>query len=86
MLNVDPQDAVYVGDMQVDYWAAERAGIDFINGSFTLRWAKIAPTINIPIKNADGSIRKGNHMPAISNVAKVNFEKPMIFINQLLNP
>jgi len=34
MLNVDPQDAVYVGDMQVDYWAAERAGIDFIHATY----------------------------------------------------
>ena len=34
MLNVDPQDAVYVGDMQVDYWASERAGIDFIHATY----------------------------------------------------
>ena len=34
MLNVDPQDAVYVGDMQVDYWASERAGIDFIHAKY----------------------------------------------------
>ena len=34
MLNVDPQDAVYVGDMQVDYWAAESAGIDFIHATY----------------------------------------------------
>ena len=34
MLNVDPQDAVYVGDMQVDYWAAEKAGIDFIHATY----------------------------------------------------
>ena len=34
MLNVDPQDAVYVGDMQVDYWAAHRAGIDFIHANY----------------------------------------------------
>jgi len=34
MLNVDPQDAVYIGDMQVDYWASERAGIDFIHATY----------------------------------------------------
>lgn len=34
MLNVDPQDAVYVGDMTVDYWASQRAGIDFIHAEY----------------------------------------------------
>ena len=34
MMNIDPQDAVYVGDMQVDYWAAHRAGIDFIHANY----------------------------------------------------
>ena len=34
MLNVDPQDAVYIGDMTVDYWASQRAGIDFIHAEY----------------------------------------------------
>ena len=34
MMNIDPQDAVYIGDMQVDYWAAHRAGIDFIHANY----------------------------------------------------
>ena len=34
MMNIDPQDAVYVGDMQVDNWAAHRAGIDFIHANY----------------------------------------------------
>jgi phosphoglycolate phosphatase-like HAD superfamily hydrolase len=31
MCNVDPLDTYYVGDMQTDKWAAERAGIKFIH-------------------------------------------------------
>ena len=34
MMNIDPRDAVYVGDMQVDNWAAHRAGIDFIHANY----------------------------------------------------
>lgn len=34
MTQTDPKDAVYIGDMQVDYEAATRAGIDFIHASY----------------------------------------------------
>ncbi len=34
MTHTDPKDAVYIGDMQVDYEAATRAGIDFIHASY----------------------------------------------------
>ncbi len=34
MLNVDPKDAVYVGDMQVDYDASRRAGTSFIHATY----------------------------------------------------
>ena len=46
MLNVDPQDAVYVGDMQVDYWAAERAGIDFIYAKYGYGKVKCEHSVN----------------------------------------
>ena len=46
MLNVDPQDAVYVGDMQVDYWAAERAGIDFIHANYGYGKVKCEHSVN----------------------------------------
>ena len=32
--NVDPKDAVYVGDMQVDMDCADRAGVDFIYAEY----------------------------------------------------
>jgi phosphoglycolate phosphatase len=31
MCNVDPQDTYYIGDMQTDYDAAQRAGVEFIH-------------------------------------------------------
>ena len=34
MTQTDPKDAIYIGDMQVDYEAATRAGIDFIHASY----------------------------------------------------
>ena len=34
MTQTDPKDAVYIGDMQVDYKAATRAGIEFIHASY----------------------------------------------------
>tara|TARA_B100000900_G_scaffold327405_1_gene287525 strand:- start:641 stop:1234 length:594 start_codon:yes stop_codon:yes gene_type:complete len=34
MTQTDPKDAVYIGDMQVDYEAATRAGIEFIHASY----------------------------------------------------
>ena len=34
MCNVDPQDSYYIGDMQTDYWAAERAGVKFIHVNY----------------------------------------------------
>ena len=34
MTQTDPKDAVYIGDMQVDYEAATRAGIDFIHARY----------------------------------------------------
>lgn len=34
MTQTDPKDAVYIGDMQVDYEASTRAGIDFIHASY----------------------------------------------------
>jgi len=34
MCNADPQDTVYVGDMNVDYWAAQRANIKFIHANY----------------------------------------------------
>ena len=34
MCNTDPQDAVYVGDMKVDHWAAQRANINFIHANY----------------------------------------------------
>tara|TARA_Y100000385_G_C12955385_1_gene577307 strand:+ start:279 stop:875 length:597 start_codon:yes stop_codon:yes gene_type:complete len=34
MCNVDPLDAYYVGDMQTDKWAAERAGVKFIHVNY----------------------------------------------------
>jgi len=34
MCNTDPQDAVYVGDMKVDHWAAQRANIKFIHANY----------------------------------------------------
>ena len=34
MMNIDPQDAVYVADMQVDYWQLHRADIDFIHANY----------------------------------------------------
>ena len=34
MTQTDPKDAVYIGDMQVDYEAATRAGIDFIHANY----------------------------------------------------
>ena len=34
MTQTDPKDAVYIGDMQVDYEAATRAGIEFIYASY----------------------------------------------------
>ena len=34
--NVDPKDAVYVGDMQVDMDCADRAGVDFIYAEYGL--------------------------------------------------
>ena len=46
MLNVDPQDAVYVGDMQVDCWAAERAGIDFIHAKYGYGNVKCEHSVN----------------------------------------
>ena len=46
MLNVDPQDAVYVGDMQVDYWASERAGIDFIHATYGYGNVKCEHSVN----------------------------------------
>ena len=46
MLNVDPQDAVYVGDMQVDYWASERAGIDFIHANYGYGKVKCEHSVN----------------------------------------
>lgn len=33
-LNTDPKDALYVGDMQVDYEAAKRAGIDYAHAAW----------------------------------------------------
>ena len=34
MINTDPKDAIYVGDMQVDYDASQRAGTGFIHASY----------------------------------------------------
>ena len=34
MTQTDPKDSVYIGDMQVDYEAATRAGIEFIYASY----------------------------------------------------
>ena len=34
MLNTDPKDAIYVGDMQVDYEASQRAGTGFIHVTY----------------------------------------------------
>ena len=34
MTQTDPKDSVYIGDMQVDYEAATRAGIEFIHASY----------------------------------------------------
>ena len=34
MINTDPKDAIYVGDMQVDYDASQRAGTGFIHATY----------------------------------------------------
>ena len=34
MINTDPKDAIYVGDMQVDYNASQRAGTGFIHATY----------------------------------------------------
>jgi HAD superfamily hydrolase (TIGR01549 family) len=42
MLNVDPSESIFVGDMEVDYLAAKRANIDF----FHAKWGYSPSTIH----------------------------------------
>ena len=46
MCNVDPQDSYYVGDMQTDYWAAERAGVKFIHVNYGYGKVKCEVSLN----------------------------------------
>jgi len=62
------------------------AGTDLINGSLILTWAKIAPTIKVPITKAAYSTRFEYQIPAISKTAIDSFKNPTNFMNQLLNP
>lgn len=48
--NVDPSDTLYVGDMDVDRQAAERAGIDFVHASYGYGNVKCEKSIQNPIE------------------------------------